>query len=131
MCDELTSSIMSVKEPYEVQCWNISNHTETWRKLGIKDGPHCPYRESEWPAGNAEPTIRFREEDDADTRQRLIDSMLRRWPTCSTFAAYCMSKATKVYANSVKELPALPASLKTLYAGSVSNRTSRLKEIGR
>lgn len=96
MCDSLTSTVLRIREPYEVLIHNISSHSETWTALEIRDGLRCDHRESEWLKGADKPNIRWRDEDDADTRQAVMTWWLRRWPTCADFIAHCLSNAVKV-----------------------------------
>jgi hypothetical protein len=86
--------------------------------LKLRDGPAGRWRECEWPAGEDEPKIRWREDDDADTRQRVLSWFLRRWETVDAFVIYCVSQAVKIYAYSAKVLPALPKGLTHLLADS-------------
>jgi hypothetical protein len=120
MCDELTSSVLSVKEPFEVRCHNISSHSETWTALKLRDGACCPWRECGWPAGESKPTIRWRDEDDEDVRSRVMSWFLRRWPTVNKFVEYCVSRAVVIHADSATTLPKLPAGLTYLSANSAT-----------
>ena len=104
MCEQLTSTVLRIREPFEIGVWNISSHGETWTGLNIQDGLRCDWREIEWKDGMALPDIRFRDEDTADLRQDVMNWFLNRWPDRLSYVKYCISLAHDIKFTE-KQLP--------------------------
>jgi len=93
MCEQLTSTVVRVREPFEIGVWNISSHGQTWEGLQIKDGFRCDWREIEWKEDQGAPDIRFRDEDTEELKTRLRDWFTNRWPTRLSYVKHCVSLA--------------------------------------
>lgn len=98
MCDELTSVGIRVREPYELGIANISGHERTWELLNLTP-QDAIWREMEWPEDASAPVIRWRDEDDDDTRHAIMDWVLHRWPTVAVFVAHCLENAREIKTN--------------------------------